>query len=475
MSTHLPPSPSLEQLKKQAKTLLRHHGQSDAQTFERIRKFHPQLSGASDVDIAAAEFGLQDAQLLLAREYGFDSWPKMAAVFKIGAGELPPARTDGDQIPNPYIIGAPVGNRHRQVFFGRESDFAAIRKRLLAQESGSVTFLVGQARRIGKTSMLLQIANGRLGREILPVFVDMQQLVEGGNREFFEGMTRLIADSCELPQRYDFSSGNPAITFDRVLADAQRAVPEKRLLLLFDEIPILVNKVEKGELDEAVLTYLLSTVESRGVSFIFTNVGVDGSVNGATGAEGEWRGFAERAECRVINFLSKEDTLRLVREPVQDRFEHESETLEGVYELSGGHPYYTQLICSCMVDYLNQPGRSAPPTPDDLAAVVDAIVDNPPPQLVNAWSLTEGEQMALRLMGGAIEHPGEAVSLGTLGAALSPSRSSDGAGPQDLQAALDALRERELVGGEADGYCFSVDLLRRWIRRGLAAGAGGVS
>ena len=101
MSTHLPPSPSLEQLKKQAKTLLRHHGQSDAQTFERIRKFHPQLSGASDVDIAAAEFGLQGAQLLLAREYGFDSWPKMAAVFKIGAGELPPARTDGDQIPNP--------------------------------------------------------------------------------------------------------------------------------------------------------------------------------------------------------------------------------------------------------------------------------------------------------------------------------------------------------------------------------------
>ena len=68
--------------------------------------------------------------------------------------------------------------------------------------------------------------------------------------------------------------------------------------------------------------------------------------------------------------------------------------------MSGGHPYYTQLICSCMVDYLNQPGRSAPPTPDDLAAVVDAIVDNPPPQLVNAWSLTEGEQMALRLMGG---------------------------------------------------------------------------
>ena len=172
-----------------------------------------------------------------------------------------------------------MGNRHRQVFFGRESDFAAIRKRLLAQESGSVTFLVGQARRIGKTSMLLQIANGRLGRELLPVFVDMQQLVEGGNREFFEGMTRLIADSCELPQRYDFSSGNPAITFDRVLADAQRAVPEKRLLLLFDEIPILVNKVEKGELDEAVLTYLLSTVESRGVSFIFTNVVVDGSVN----------------------------------------------------------------------------------------------------------------------------------------------------------------------------------------------------
>ena len=73
MSRQLPPKPDLAKLKKQAKTLLHHHRQSHAETFERIRQSHPQLSGADDADIASADFGLQDAQLLVAREYGFDS------------------------------------------------------------------------------------------------------------------------------------------------------------------------------------------------------------------------------------------------------------------------------------------------------------------------------------------------------------------------------------------------------------------
>ena len=148
MSRQLPPSPSLAQLKKQAKTLLRHHSQSHPQTFERIRQSHPKLSGANDTDIASAEFGLQDAQLLLAREYGFDSWPKMAAVLKLGEGEAAAAASGAsERLFNPYIVGAPVGSRHRQMFFGRESDFASIKERLVAQEGGSITFLVGRARR----------------------------------------------------------------------------------------------------------------------------------------------------------------------------------------------------------------------------------------------------------------------------------------------------------------------------------------
>jgi hypothetical protein len=73
----LPANPSLKSLKNQAKTLLhaQHSGQNDA--CERIKASHPRLQNLSTDAIKKTEFALVDAQLVIAREYGFDSWPKM--------------------------------------------------------------------------------------------------------------------------------------------------------------------------------------------------------------------------------------------------------------------------------------------------------------------------------------------------------------------------------------------------------------
>ena len=48
MTPSLPPNPSLENLKKQAKTLQKKWRSGDAQTFARIRAVHPQYVDASD-------------------------------------------------------------------------------------------------------------------------------------------------------------------------------------------------------------------------------------------------------------------------------------------------------------------------------------------------------------------------------------------------------------------------------------------
>jgi ankyrin repeat protein len=73
----LPPRPSLEQLKNQAKDLLKAHRSGDSDACARIQASFPHLSSASPSDILRADFSLQDAQLVLAREYGFDSWPRL--------------------------------------------------------------------------------------------------------------------------------------------------------------------------------------------------------------------------------------------------------------------------------------------------------------------------------------------------------------------------------------------------------------
>ena len=67
----LPAEPSLEHLKKQAKRLRDAVRGGDADAFAQVLEFHPRASQVRD------RFSLVEAQLVIARSYGFPSWTKL--------------------------------------------------------------------------------------------------------------------------------------------------------------------------------------------------------------------------------------------------------------------------------------------------------------------------------------------------------------------------------------------------------------
>ena len=75
----LPSRPQLDRLKQQAKDLARNRLTEDIESKQRIREFHPKFKSASDEAIRSSPFRLSDAQLTIAREYGFASWPRLKA------------------------------------------------------------------------------------------------------------------------------------------------------------------------------------------------------------------------------------------------------------------------------------------------------------------------------------------------------------------------------------------------------------
>ena len=79
MTKALPSRPNLEQLKNQAKDLLKSLNSSDPETIQRVRDSHPRWANATEAEIRATRFSLSDAQLTIAREYGFATWPKLKA------------------------------------------------------------------------------------------------------------------------------------------------------------------------------------------------------------------------------------------------------------------------------------------------------------------------------------------------------------------------------------------------------------
>jgi hypothetical protein len=68
--------PSLEHERKEAKTLLRLLRAGDPQSLARAHARHPALPHTTE------QIRLADAQLVVAREYGFASWPRLVRYFK---------------------------------------------------------------------------------------------------------------------------------------------------------------------------------------------------------------------------------------------------------------------------------------------------------------------------------------------------------------------------------------------------------
>jgi hypothetical protein len=73
----LPSNPNLDHLKYQAKDLLKERSARTQGVAQRIREFHPRFRLATDTEIYDARLSLSDAQLTIAREYGFPSWARL--------------------------------------------------------------------------------------------------------------------------------------------------------------------------------------------------------------------------------------------------------------------------------------------------------------------------------------------------------------------------------------------------------------
>jgi ankyrin repeat protein len=76
---HLPARPNLEQYRKRAKDLLKQWRHADNEALRRLREHHPH---------PPATPMLADAQLVVAREHGVESWPKFVKAIEAASGRL---------------------------------------------------------------------------------------------------------------------------------------------------------------------------------------------------------------------------------------------------------------------------------------------------------------------------------------------------------------------------------------------------
>ncbi len=370
------------------------------------------------------------------------------------------------RIDNPYIVGNPI--KGRKMFFGREEDFAYIKRNVTGGKKGGMLVLCG-SRRSGKTSILFQVKDGRLGDEFVPVLIDMQSMTVENDRDFLVKLAAGIVEAIGDPDITRHSetivdADNPLEVFHKLIFKINEHLAGKKLVLLFDEYEIFESHISKQLISTEILNLFANWIEHKeGLFIIFT-----GSDKLEERSAEYWERFLGKSLHRRISYLSHSDTLGLIKHPLDGVITYEDGVPERVYELTSGQPFYTQVFCQTLVDHLNE-RHSYTVTAEDLLRTTDEIIENPLPQMIFSWSsLSVMEKLALSIIGELAKEDQKAVTPKEIISFAENHRIGYRIDEAKLNESLEKLFYHDLLdkdGGPKTAYRFKMDLWRLWISR----------
>jgi len=363
---------------------------------------------------------------------------------------------------NPYIVGNPV--REENMFFGRQDDFDFIRKHLEHETAGVCLVICGE-RRSGKTSVLYQILNGRLGEGYFPTLIDFQ--LYGNVRDMDEFFQIMVRDIIESLRRRDLATPEEDLpagfrAFEAILDFLIRTHPDRKILLLLDEYEIMENLVRQDILHPSVIGLLAGLLERHpALNYVLTGSTRLEDRDGAI-----WQHLIAKSIYRKISYLTQRDTCRLIEEPLAGLVYYEAGVPERIYRLTAGQPFFTQAICMNCVDHLNEVRRNVV-NEADLDEVLEQMVENPLPQILYMWeNFTPAEKLVLAVLADAVTAhnvPGEGpAEVMAHVAALQLPVTLD---HETVMTTLENLCSREVLLKRGGDYHYRMDLLRIWVQR----------
>ncbi len=363
--------------------------------------------------------------------------------------------------PNPYIVGNPV--RTPDMFFGRAEDFEFIRNKLEGQRHGCVVLLCGE-RRAGKTSILYQILNRRLGPDLLPVFLDMQELVVQDDREFVKALAGRVSRALEgqvTPAVSSMASDvDDYLKLTAFFEQIIKGIRNSRLLLLFDEYELIGEKVRDGRLSTEVGDYLNSMLERHAqLNMVFTG-------SRPLEADPTFNRLLGKSFYREISFLALADTVDLICSPLEGRVSFDGQAVSDLLMLTRGQPFFVQLLCQLLVELLNDSRRTTV-TSDLVAEAVARMLDSPPPQLLYKWSaFSREEKLVLAGLATLLKRPGAYLPAERLIRLIFslPVQHRKDLDAVSIRILLEDLRRNATLDRDQDRYGFTMDLLRRYVK-----------
>jgi hypothetical protein len=355
---------------------------------------------------------------------------------------------------NPYIIGNPVGNR--SAFVGRNKILTNVLN--VVRDKNNAIVLYGQ-RRIGKTSVLQEL-KAQLPKKgaYYPILFDLQNKAEWSLGRVLRELAHQISSLLELvpPDLGD----KPETTFRQVwLPDVLNNLSTNAsLVLLFDEFDVLANpdSEQAGAAFFPFLRDLLNTnpIHLNCVFAMGRNIDDLSSI-----ALSLFKGVP----AKLVSLLDYKETVQLIHlsQTNQTLNWSNDNAVEKVWQLTNGHPFLTQALCSHIWDRLHNHNPNEPPTVT-LKDVEEAIPDTLSTRRNTLEWLWDGLPPAERVVASTLAGVGARV-ITEIQLEELLRKSGVQIIIRELHNAPRLLQEWDLIEPADGGYRFRVELLRRWI------------
>jgi AAA+ ATPase superfamily predicted ATPase len=335
-------------------------------------------------------------------------------------------------------------------------------EQLLLDQRRPPLLLYGQ-RRMGKTSLLYNL--GRLlPNSIIPMFVDLQGAPSSANdyAGFLYNIARGMVNSAIQkrgltlpPLTREALAVDPFTYFDEWLDEVEQALEDNTALLELDEFEVLDSAIAKGRFDaQDVLGMLRHLIQHRPRFKVL--------LAGSHTIEEyqRWASYLINVQMVHMSYLQEDEARQLIEQPVKNfPLRYEPDAVERVLELTRCHPCLVQLLCEQIVAIKNEQN----PTHRQLATIWD--VEQAVPEALSSGSMIFTEIAGNQVNAASLELLRFLAAKGE-GATVSKKALSRQF-PDNLDSTLNLLLRRELIEQDGDGYCFQVELIRRWFDRGV--------
>jgi hypothetical protein len=382
-----------------------------------------------------------------------DSWRQTITKYARTLAEVVESR---QEISNPYIIGIPL-TEHQEIFVGR-SDVSERIERLLLDNRCPPLLLYGQ-RRTGKTSLINNLGK-LLPWQITPLFVDLQgpTSLAKNYAGFLYNISRAMLSSAKRHRELSLPiltrehlNVDPFTHFDEWLDEIEHYLdPTQTVLLILDEFSALEHIFEKGRLDEvSVLGMFRHIIQHR------PRIKILLSGSHTLDEFERWASYLINVQTVHISYLQATEALQLVEQPVKDfSLRYEETASRRVLEITRCHPALIQLVCAEIVTIKNKQNineRRLANVSDAEAAIPGALQHGRFffADIANNQVIKKGLAM-LKFI--AAQGESQIISEETLRTQY----------PDEFEASLANLLQRELIEPLGNGYRFQVELIRRW-------------